>query len=64
MAHYLVTIERTIIQWIDVEVDADDKVDARVLALAEAKDASEADWESIPETADDHEVTETQYAGD
>ena len=61
MARFLVTVERTIVQWTDVEVEADSKAEARELALADAKDA--IDWQDIDETGDDLEVTETQYAG-
>lgn len=63
MAHYVVTVERTVAQWMDVEVDADSKADARVQAIESAKAALDCEWDTIPGSEDDHEVTETAWAG-
>jgi hypothetical protein len=63
MQYYSVLIERTVSQWLQVDVEADSKGEAESIALEQAAAALDCEWENSDGTADDLTVCETELEG-
>lgn len=58
MEKYTFTVERTVQQWLDVDVEGETIDEALENAVELSKTASDFEWETIDGTGDDHQVVD------